>query len=466
MPNDVIMPALGMAQDTGHLVSWRKGNGDPVTAGDVLFEVETDKAVMEVEAPADGFLTAVSALAGDDVPVGAVIAVISESGDGVMAGSNAPVSTEAAETEETAAIQDTNDTALPAGKSIIMPALGMAQDTGLLVKWRKQPGEEVTDDDILFEVETDKSVAEVECGETGYLAAILAQENEAVPVGSIVAIVSQKKPETVVSRSLDEIGKKTSPGQGVPPPGKKANGKTPMPPAASTIENAKPAAKDHRKSGPAAPGSGGRILASPKARRLAREQGLDLSGLVEAGVPQPYHMKDIETLKALPTRPAATAIDATMHIQAKVPASGIEDFVSWLRQEGGIDLRRDRILASLVAGSLRLSRQTVNAPLVVEFTDDVGNTHTQADPDKTRLSQPAQDADGQPATLILRDLGNSVITSVQLSAPDAPAVSVCRDGDALAICLDFTARQLSEDEALAFVSEFAARLQDPLRQLL
>src|SRR5690348_1077153 len=76
MPHDVIMPALGMAQDTGLLVSWLKQPGDAVKKGDALFEVETDKATMEVEAQDEGFLSAVTAPAGSDVPVGQVIAKI------------------------------------------------------------------------------------------------------------------------------------------------------------------------------------------------------------------------------------------------------------------------------------------------------------------------------------------------------------------------------------------------------
>ncbi len=82
MPHEVIMPALGMAQDTGQIVAWLKQPGDAVKAGDALMEVETDKATMEVEAAADGYLTDVRAAAGDNVPVGDVVAMISESADG------------------------------------------------------------------------------------------------------------------------------------------------------------------------------------------------------------------------------------------------------------------------------------------------------------------------------------------------------------------------------------------------
>jgi pyruvate dehydrogenase E2 component (dihydrolipoamide acetyltransferase) len=76
MPTDVIMPALGMAQETGTVVQWKKRAGDRVVKGEPLLEVETDKAVVEVESPASGTLAAISAEAGAEVPVGTAIALI------------------------------------------------------------------------------------------------------------------------------------------------------------------------------------------------------------------------------------------------------------------------------------------------------------------------------------------------------------------------------------------------------
>jgi pyruvate dehydrogenase E2 component (dihydrolipoamide acetyltransferase) len=76
MPTDVIMPALGMAQETGTVVQWMKHAGDQVVKGEPLVEVETDKAVVEVESPASGTLTSISAEAGAEVPIGTVIALI------------------------------------------------------------------------------------------------------------------------------------------------------------------------------------------------------------------------------------------------------------------------------------------------------------------------------------------------------------------------------------------------------
>src|SRR6266404_4545680 len=81
MAFSVVMPALEMAQETGKLIAWRKKEGDRVSKGEPLLEIETDKAVMEVEAPADGILAGITGVAGSDIPVGQTIAWIVEPGE-------------------------------------------------------------------------------------------------------------------------------------------------------------------------------------------------------------------------------------------------------------------------------------------------------------------------------------------------------------------------------------------------
>src|SRR5882757_7160672 len=88
MAFSVVMPALEMAQETGKLIAWRKQEGDRVTKGEPLLEIETDKAVVEVEASADGILAGIKASAGQDIPVGQTIAWI------VAPGESVPVETE------------------------------------------------------------------------------------------------------------------------------------------------------------------------------------------------------------------------------------------------------------------------------------------------------------------------------------------------------------------------------------
>ena len=102
MATDVIMPALGVAQEKGTLLNWLKTEGQSVTKGEPLMEVETDKATVEIEAPASGILTNVTASVGDEVPVGNRIAVILAPG----------------EIATPAAVQDPHPRPLPKGEGI------------------------------------------------------------------------------------------------------------------------------------------------------------------------------------------------------------------------------------------------------------------------------------------------------------------------------------------------------------
>jgi pyruvate/2-oxoglutarate dehydrogenase complex dihydrolipoamide acyltransferase (E2) component len=454
MPHDVIMPALGMAQDTGLIVSWLKKPGDAVKTGEGLMEVETDKAVMEVEAVADGFLAAVSAEAGDHVPVGQVVAVIAETAEAAKNTRPSPSSSEPQDDEPTSRAESETEP-LPSGAEIIMPALGMAQDSGLIVAWRKKPGDPVAASDVLLEVETDKSVMEVEAGHDGFVAAILADAEQAVPVGSVIAIISAAKPENAVARSH----------KSAPAHDDEASG--------ATTAKAPPAAAERPRTG-AVPVSGGRILASPKTRRLAREKGLDLNLLVENGVPQPYHVSDLGLLETLvPSTKAAGATASRaaagalpMHIGARVAASGCVEFIAWLADGGGVHLEPRLLWLRFAAAAFREATGLGDKTVVVE-TRTVRRTDGRfADADRARLSKPVSDAGDQVPSIVLRDFTGSPITTATGSSSDAPVLTVCREREDYAVSLDYLDGQLDDDQAIEFVTGFVDRLGEPLRHLL
>ena len=444
MPHEVIMPALGMAQDTGQLVAWLKKPGDPVKIGEPIMQVETDKATMEVEAQADGFLVDLRAVEGTDVPVGDVVALISdtaEDGGGAATGS-------APDTTDAAPAAGSDDGALPEGESVIMPALGMAQDTGRVVGWSVAPGARVGADDPLLEVETDKSVMEVPAGVDGYLAAVLAAEGEDVPVGDVIAIVTAEPPDAPLVRSRAEGSPDAAPATAPVDP--------PDTPEALVAAPAPSPAK-----APAAD-PGGRILASPKARRLAAEEGLDLARLVAEGVAQPFHVADLATLRTLPdptpaAQPATTA--PSRRLTATVPAAPLDAFLDWAAGEVGAQIPRAAALASFAAASLRDG----DAAITVAVDDPLtGARHLYADPDRTPLADLTQGAEGAP-DLILRDLTATAITSVHLGADPVPALSLSREGDTLTLTCEGT---LEAARAIALMNGFAGRLADPLRHLL
>ncbi|MBY6200570.1 hypothetical protein KUV65_04295 [Maritalea mobilis] len=435
MPHDVTMPQLGMAQDAGKIVSWLKAPGDPVSKGDALFEVETDKAVMEVEAPADGFLTGVSYGEGDDVPVGNVIARISDSAED----DPAPAPSQAAPAPPVAA-----DDTIPEGHPVTMPQLGMAQDTGLLVNWLKAPGDRVSADDILFEVETDKSTMEVEAGRDGWLAATLAEAGEEVPVGDPVAIISGDKPDAPVARSVKDTQSKRAETSAPPP-------SVPEATAGQPTETVAPAA--------ASPNPGGRILASPKARRLAIEQGLDLARLAEAGHPQPFHVADLEVLRNMPratAAPVATPSEAPRRLTAVCSTDGLSAFAVWAGETRA--LNPDAVLAGFAGTSFG------RAEAVCVSIERFGNRQTYHVPVGRSLSA-VSETDDDPA-LIVRDLRGTSLASLNMGAEATPVLSITDDGAGLAITLECAAAQLDASAAIHLVTEFAGRMEQPLRHLL
>jgi pyruvate/2-oxoglutarate dehydrogenase complex dihydrolipoamide acyltransferase (E2) component len=432
MPLDVVMPALGMAQETGLIVAWHKQSGDPVAKGDALFEVETDKATMEVEAQGDGFLTNVTAYAGTDVPVGHVIAKISQSAESIVN----PVGN----TVEVSAAHPALAADLPEGKEVIMPTLGMAQDTGLLVSWHKTAGDAVDADEILFEVETDKSTVEVNAGTDGYIAALLVGEGEEVPVGQTIAIISIDAPvNPITCKAADAPVATTS---DVTP-----NAATEAPTIPKPVHT-KIAPRPHS-------GTNGRILASPKARRLAHEQGLDLARLVAAGHPQPFHVRDLAILKALPAeaKPASHAAPAASRLTAEVATEGFSAFAVWARETANLT-----DTSALLAGFCAASMQTDAIVAVESFNS------TKAYAGTAQLSSVELSED--PPQIRLRDLRFTTITTVQVGAEDVPTLTLTRNGVGVSITLEFASGQLSAPGAITLLSNFAGRIEHPLRHLL
>jgi len=441
MPHEVIMPALGMAQESGLIVAWLKKPGEAVAEGEALMEVETDKATMEVEAQASGYLTDVRARAGESVPVGERVALISES-PAAEGGNGAP------EPDEAAA-QAAED--LPEGRDVIMPALGMAQESGLIVAWHKEAGAEVAEGDVLLEVETDKATMEVEAERAGFLGAILAEAGDDVPVGQRIAILTDSAPAAPIRRKREAAA---------PAP-------APAPEAPAEAAPAKAAPDAAPVSPSSVPRADGRILASPKARRLAAAQGLDLADLVAAGYAQPFHVADIETLRALPkARPeAAPAAPSALpsEVTAEVPADAFDGFCAWSETVHDPAPDTARLFAAFAAGALRAT--TGGDPALTVALGGFGALVTKTDPDLVPLSAALDESDAAPA-LIVRDLTDGAITGHRPGAAAVPVLSVTRRGNTLVLHLVHDETTLPQEAALALVSGMAGRIAQPLRHLL
>jgi len=355
---------------------------------------------------------------------------------------------------------------------VIMPALGMAQDTGRLVSWLRSVGDAVRADDILMEVETDKSVMEVPAGRDGFIAELRASPGQDVPVGQVIAIISAQKPGAGAAVAVAPV-----------PPVLPVAAPTPVTTAVQTA-SVPPAT---------ALGSvpGGPVLASPKARRLAREAGIDLQRLAKAGLKQPFHAADIAAFQALPAEPpadmavtmptiatvaAVPVLPAVLtgsgmttanvsHFAARVPCALFDAFITRMADEGGITLDARAVWASFAARALRDLSEADE--MVVEVQNSAAQSVLRlSDPDMSRLSAHRNGGADQTASLILRDLTGSRIIGFTPATVTVPLLCVSRAGADFEVSLSFRDTDLSHADAFRFVSGFADSLENPLAHLI
>ncbi len=325
---------------------------------------------------------------------------------------------------------------------VIMPALGMAQETGKLVQWLKQPGDPVATGDLLFEVETDKTVMEVEAQADGFLTQVSAGDGEDVPVGQVIAVISATADNALAAPA------------------------TPAPVAAPESTPVLTSAVPTAPVAAAPESSDGRILASPKARRLAAEEGLDLGQLANAGVPMPYHVSDLTTLRSMPSAAAPGQpgiMVVTKQITARCSQQGARDFIDWMQADGAIKIPPNALFASFAAGAFRAATEA--ATVVVHVFDPDGDGAYLRNPDFTRLSVTPQETE-EDATLVLHNLCDSFLTSLRLGDAGLPTLSIGADGDSYLMTFDFGGDHLEDAQAIAFVSGLARRLADPLHHLV
>jgi len=300
MAEVVKMPKMSDTMTEGVLAKWHKKVGDQVKSGDVLAEVETDKATMDFESFQDGTLLYIGVEEGKAVPVDTVIAVLGKAGEdyksaleGAGNGAAAPAAEapkeEAKPAAAPAAATPKIDTSNIPATVIRMPLLSDTMTEGVIQKWNFKVGDKVKSDDSLADVETDKATMEVVGYEAGTLLYIGVKEGEAAPVNGIIAIVG--KEGTDITPLLQDGGAAPAPASA---------------PAEEKKEEAPAAATE-----PGVSGSNladdSRVKASPLARKIAREKGInlnDVKGTAEGGR---IIKKDVEDYTPSAKPAAATA---------------------------------------------------------------------------------------------------------------------------------------------------------------
>jgi pyruvate dehydrogenase E2 component (dihydrolipoamide acetyltransferase) len=286
MAEIIKMPKMSDTMTEGVLAKWHKKVGDKVKSGDVLAEIETDKATMDFESYQDGTLLYIGIQEGQAAPVDALIAVIGAEGEdykaAIAANGTAPAgkAAEPEKKEEKApkAAEDKKPQAAAAAKPkvdkssipatvIRMPALSDTMTEGVINKWNFKVGDTVKSDDSLADVETDKATMEVVGYESGTLLYIGPKEGEAAKVNGIIAIVG--KAGTDITPLLDDDGAQDS-----------------APPEQSSPEEDSAATTSSTTGDSASHSDDSRVKASPLARKIAKDKGInlnDVKGSAEGG---------------------------------------------------------------------------------------------------------------------------------------------------------------------------------------
>ena len=342
-----------------------------------------------------------------------------------------------------------------------MPQLGMTQDSGVIVSWTKKPGDAVKADDVLMEVETDKSTMEVEAGREGYLAEVRAKAGEAVPVGDVVAVISDSADDVVADTAGDDAegdgaAAQASAPQAAPEPAAPAAGEAPASPPPAAAGGTAPRADVD---------AGGRILASPKAKMEARRRGIDLARLARRGARQPFHVADLETLE--PDEKSGRA--GASALAAAVDGTAFASFCEWA--SGATEEAADTaaVWAAFASASWRAGLSIADDERLaarVETIVPLPSARVFVDADSRGLAEVLPTDEETEADLVILDLTGSGLCDYRSGGSAVPTVTVAEDGDGLRITLGFDEAALPVAKAAAVLAALAGRVREPLRHLL
>lgn len=303
----ITMPRLSDTMTEGVVATWLKKVGDTVKEGDILAEIETDKATMEFESFNAGTLLHIGIQEGESAPVDSLLAIIGAPGEDIAAllsgGTPAP-KTEAAPVAEIKAEVPTTAAALPAGvKVVTMPRLSDTMTDGTVATWLKKVGDTVKEGDILAEIETDKATMEFESFNSGTLLYIGVNEGQTAPVDSILAIIGP------AGTDVSGIAAGFKVGGSVETPKAEAKTDVSTQVASAPVQNTN---------------TGGRIFASPLAKKIAQDKGIDLSQVRGSGENGRIVKGDVEGFTpqaaAAQTASAPAATTAAPAVKPFVPA--------------------------------------------------------------------------------------------------------------------------------------------------
>ena len=317
------MPKMSDTMEEGVIAAWLKKVGDSVKPGDILAEVETDKATMELESYDEGVLLYIGVKEKDAVPVNGVIAVIGEKGEDyqhLLDGGDAPTEEkkeEAPEAEEkkdepakSESSEEKIDTSGINAIVITMPKMSDTMQEGTIASWLKKVGDDVKSGEIIAEVETDKATMELESYDDGTLLYIGVEAGDSVPVDGVIAVIGEKGADF---ETLLKAQKSTS--SEAPAEAKAESG-----PKAKKEEEPKASSAPAASSAPTTTADGDRLKASPLAKKMAEDKGIDIRTVSGSGEGGRVVKRDVENFV-----PAA-APQGGEAVGTAAPGLGVESF--------------------------------------------------------------------------------------------------------------------------------------------
>jgi pyruvate dehydrogenase E2 component (dihydrolipoamide acetyltransferase) len=286
MAEIIRMPKMSDTMIEGVIANWLKKEGDVIKSGDIIAEVETDKATMELENYEDGTLLYIGVKVGEAVPVDGIIAIVGSPGEdysallapaatapAVASVATEPVAAAVAPVAEAAVATPAIDLSGVKAVAIRMPKMSDTMIEGVIAKWLKGVGDVIKSGDIIAEVETDKATMELENYEDGTLLYIGAKEGQGVIVDGIIAIVGE--PGANYQLILDA---EAAPKASTPTPAPAAPVAAPVASAPAPVVTKAPVVEEKTASKP-----GAELKASPLARALAKEKGYNLNWITGTG---------------------------------------------------------------------------------------------------------------------------------------------------------------------------------------
>lgn len=289
MAEVIRMPKMSDTMEEGVIASWLKKEGDEVSSGDILAEVETDKATMELESYQDGVLLYIGVKEKESVAVDGILAVIGEKGEDykhLLNGSGEEkeeASAEQPKEEKKESSKKSVDTSNINASIIRMPKMSDTMEEGVIASWLKKVGDAVEAGDILAEVETDKATMELEAYEDGELLYTAVEAGNGVAVDGVIAIIGEKGADYQVLLDAD-----SAPANETPAPEEKKE-------ESVSQSSVKPAAQITPSSASSSnSSSNGRVKASPLAKKIASEKGIDIAQVNGSGTDGRIVKKDVE----------------------------------------------------------------------------------------------------------------------------------------------------------------------------